>query len=398
MKKTNNLRVLLIEDNLINSRIVEAMLSRVEDQTFLIQCAESLVAALDLLARDIFDVALVDLSLPDSNGLETFLSVQRNAPLLPIIVLTGLADESVALNAVQHGAQDFLAKGTLNKETLLRALNYAIARSRNPSEMANQHVGKGKIIGVVGSSGGVGTTTLACHFALELGKSEAKALLIDLDVCSAASSFLMKATSQHTLMDAAHNLHRLDSSFWKGIVCSPTEGVDLLQAPGAVGLSDPLDVDRIRHVLRSVRSIYEWTVVDLGRLTASRLTLLGEIQDLFIITTPHVPALYETVRLLQRLVDSGISRDKLRLLLNRKSKEMVISEKDVEKALGYPLYGWFGDYSSEINGAQAEGRFIDEKLRLHSQVARVMRKLRGIEEISPSRFGFNLLRLARTTV
>jgi Flp pilus assembly CpaE family ATPase len=396
MKKHNHLRLLLIEDNIVNARIVEAMLSRVEDQTFQIQCADSLVAALDLLAHNIFDVALVDLTLPDSKGLDTFLTVQRNAPLLPIIVLTGLEDESVALNAVQQGAQDFLAKGALNKEALLRSLNYAMARRQSPSETANQAVSQGNIIGFVGSSGGVGTTTLACHSAVELGHSNKKVLLVDLDVSSAGSSFLMKVTSPHTLLDATLNLHRLDSSFWKGIVSSPRDGVDLLQAPGAVGANEQLDADRVRHVLRSARSFYDWIVVDLGRLTASTATVLAEIQDLFVVTTPQVHALHETVRLLQKLVDCGISRDKLRLLLNRSNKEMVISKNDIEKALGYTLYGWFGDYSAEINESHAQGLLLDEKLRLHTQVAQVMRKLRGIEEKPPSRLGFGLLRLART--
>src|SRR5580698_11180632 len=107
MKKSREVRVLLVEDNAVCARITEAMLARVDDQTFHIQCAETLLAALDLIAANTFDVALLDLSLPDSQGLQTFLTVQQHAPTLPIIVLSGLEDESVALTAVHQGAQDF---------------------------------------------------------------------------------------------------------------------------------------------------------------------------------------------------------------------------------------------------------------------------------------------------
>jgi pilus assembly protein CpaE len=397
MRENKHIRVLLVEDHPVSARLAEAMLSRVEDQTFHVQCAETLMAALDLLVRDVFDVALLDLTLPDSQGLETFRTIQRHAPALPIIVLTGLEDESVALSAVRQGAQDFLPKGSLNKEALVRALNYAIARSRNPSETASQIQDNSKIIGLLGSNGGVGTTTLACHCALELGQTGKKVLLLDLDAGSAGASFLMKVASPHTLLEAAENLHRLDANLWKGITCSPREGVDLLQAPGAVGMSDGVAADRVRHILRFARSLYGYIVVDLGRLTASKLAILEETRDLFVITTPHLPALYETGRMLQRLLDLGFSREKLRLLLNRKTKGMAISMDQVEKALGYPLYGSISDDSAEMSDAYADGRFLDEKLLMRKQIAQVMRKWRGIEEEAPARFSLGFLRPARTT-
>lgn len=389
------IRVLLVEDNAVSARFAEAMLSRVEDQIFHIQCAETLLAALDLLVSNIFDVALLDLNLPDSQGLETFRTIQRHAPVLPIIVLTSLEDESAALSAVQQGAQDFLAKGTLNKATLVRALNYAIARSQNPSEAASQVQDKAKIIGLLGSSGGVGTTTLACHCALELGQTGKKTLLLDLDVSSAGASFLMKVEAPHTVLDAAQNLHRLDVNLWKGIICSPREGVDLLQAPGALGFSDTVTADRVRHILRFARSLYGCIVVDLGRVMASKLAILEEAESLFVITTPTLSALYETRRLLQRLLDAGISREKLRLLLNRKTKGMSIETDQIEKALGYSLYGAIADDSAAMNDAYAEGRFLDEKLLVRQEIAQVMRKWRGIEETPPVRFGLGFRRLAR---
>jgi Flp pilus assembly CpaE family ATPase len=389
---TKQIRVLLVEDNAVSARFAKAMLTQVEDQSFHIQFAETLLAALDLLARDTFDAALLDLNLPDSHGLDTFRTIQRYAPALPIIVLTGLDDETVALSAVQQGAQDFLAKGTLNKENLVRALNYAIARSRKPSETAGQVEDKAEIIGLLGSNGGVGTTTLACHCALELAQTGKKVLLVDLDVSSAGASFLMKVNSPYTALGATQNLHRLDANLWKGITCSPRERVDLLQAPGAVGIGDALDAGRVRHILRFARSLYGWIVVDLGRLTASKLAILEETKDLFIVTTPHLPALYEARSLLQKVLDAGFSREKLRLLLNRQTKGMSISVDQVEKALSYSVYASIADDSAEMNYAYADRRFLDDKLLVRKQIAQVMRKFRGIEEEPPVRFGLGFLR------
>lgn len=85
-----------------------------------------------------FDLVLLDLTLPDSRGLETFLYLRRNAPELPIIVLSGLEDEELALRAVREGAQDYLFKGQIEPNLLARAIRYAIERKRLETELSHQ--------------------------------------------------------------------------------------------------------------------------------------------------------------------------------------------------------------------------------------------------------------------
>jgi len=257
-------KVLLIEDNPGDARLVQEMLVDAEG-TFRVQTAASLVAALDALAHEKFDVALVDLSLPDSNGLETLLTVQRHAPGLPMVALTGLKSESMALAAVKQGAQDYLVKGTLTTESLVRALQYAMMRRQNSSGPADAQ--SATVVGFLGAKGGVGTTTIACHGALELQRqTKKKVLLIDLDASSASASFLMDAHSEYTIADATMNLHRLDPSFWSNLVCSTSHGVDLLQSPGVKRSYEPLNGERVRHVLRFARALYGymWWISDVS--------------------------------------------------------------------------------------------------------------------------------------
>ena len=398
MNKNKLIRVLLVEDNTVNARFAEAMLSRVEDQAFQVQRSETLLATLSLLAHDAFDVALVDLNLPDSQGLETFRTIQRHAPSLPIIILTGMEDESAALGAVAAGAQDFLAKGSLNKDSLIRALNYAIVRSRRRPDAQMEKSAKGAVLGVLGSNGGVGTTTMACYCALELQQVGNEVLLLDLDVSSSGASLLMKSASEHTLLEACENLHRLDADLWKGIVCSPRAGVDLMQAPGAVGIGAELTAERVRHVVRFARSLYDWIVVDLGRITAPSLALLPEASDIFVVTTPHVPALYEAGKLVQRLLDIGLSRENVRLLLNRKCKTMPLGVGDIEKALGYSFVGCISDDAAGMSEAFADGRFTDANLLVRKQVGQLIRKWRGIEDKVAASSGPGFFRFAKTLV
>lgn len=89
---------------------------------------ERLASAIQCLKQEFFDIVLLDLSLPDSQGLETFVSLERIFPNLPIVLLTGLTDESLALEAVSKGAQDYLIKEQTTTAILIRSINYAIER------------------------------------------------------------------------------------------------------------------------------------------------------------------------------------------------------------------------------------------------------------------------------
>ncbi|HEY6167169.1 MAG TPA: SpoIIE family protein phosphatase [Verrucomicrobiae bacterium] len=129
-------RVLLIEDNPIDARLIEVMLTEANDSAFELARAERLADGLARLGNGDFQALLLDLSLPDSHGLETFTRARRHAPHLPIIVLSGLDDETVALHAVREGAQDYLVKGHVDGHLLTRAIRYAIERKQTADQLA----------------------------------------------------------------------------------------------------------------------------------------------------------------------------------------------------------------------------------------------------------------------
>ena len=124
------IHVLVIEDNPGDSRLIREMFLEAEDKNFRLEISEKLSVAAEKIDRQNFDVGLLDLSLPDSHGLETFGRIAAKAPRLPIIILTGLNDETVALDAVRGGAQDYLVKGSFDGYLLTRAIRYAIERKK----------------------------------------------------------------------------------------------------------------------------------------------------------------------------------------------------------------------------------------------------------------------------
>src|SRR4051812_22540556 len=130
------LKVLLIEDNPIDARLIQIMLAEAGFGAFTLERAERLSTGLARLAKGDIGLALVDLSLPDSHGLSTFKRVYAAAPNVPVIVMSGLDDQTVAVTAVHEGAQDYLVKGQVSGPLLVRAMRYAQERKRTSDQLA----------------------------------------------------------------------------------------------------------------------------------------------------------------------------------------------------------------------------------------------------------------------
>jgi PAS domain S-box-containing protein len=127
---TAAVRILLVEDSPSDAALLQESLRDSGYGRFEFTHVESLAEGLDCLRRHSFDVLLLDLSLPDSTGPDTFLRARNTAPQVPIVVLTGLEDETVGLEAVRHGIQDYLVKGQSSGRHIARSIRYAIERKQ----------------------------------------------------------------------------------------------------------------------------------------------------------------------------------------------------------------------------------------------------------------------------
>ncbi|MBA2115307.1 Glu/Leu/Phe/Val dehydrogenase dimerization domain-containing protein [Bremerella alba] len=121
--------VLVVEDNPLQAKLIEELLSETGDTKFTIYCVDCLEAGLNYLSQNRPDAILLDLTLPDSEGLQTFLRMHNAADNIPVVVLTGNDDLSLAAKAVEAGAQDYLVKGKIDGHRLARSLRLAVKRT-----------------------------------------------------------------------------------------------------------------------------------------------------------------------------------------------------------------------------------------------------------------------------
>ncbi len=128
--ESEKIEILLIEDNPGDARLIQEMLVEAGEAWFEVEYVDRLSGGLEHLKNGGVDVVLLDLGLPDGQGLDAFEKVQAQAPAVPVVVLTGFDDETLAVEAMRHGAQDYLVKGDVDSKVLYRAIRYAVERNR----------------------------------------------------------------------------------------------------------------------------------------------------------------------------------------------------------------------------------------------------------------------------
>jgi PAS domain S-box-containing protein len=133
------IKVLLIEDSPEDVLLVKEMFAEASTVRFELTHIDRLGKAFKFPDRESFDIILLDLSLPDVHGLDTVVQTQTALPAVPIVVMSGLGDEELAVKALHEGAQDYLVKGQVDSSLLIRSMRYAIERKQSEEALRKAH-------------------------------------------------------------------------------------------------------------------------------------------------------------------------------------------------------------------------------------------------------------------
>jgi pilus assembly protein CpaE len=331
------------------------------------------------LERGGVDVILLDLGLPDCSGMDTFTQTRARAPRTPIVILSSADSESLALQMIQEGAEDYLVKGTCDAESLARAVRRAVVRRKSQgSEVQHPSVAT-RVIAVVGAKGGNGTTTIASTLAAELHhQTSQKVLLADLDASGGLVSFLTGVDCQYSMREATSNLQRLDLNFWGSLVTEDPDGLNVISS---VNLDEEeLNSASLRKVLAFTRPLYSWLVLDLGRLNHKSISLLEPNNEVFVVTTTTIPALYAAKRALEALSRAAIDPDRIRLIVNQMGEKELVSREALNSMFGVPVYATVPSDATELNQACVQKRLPGMHSHFRKAISRLARKVTGLPE------------------
>ncbi len=372
MKNANLL--LALEDDHMRQDLMD-LLGRSESPSISEQDPGDWTSLLNRLEQERPEILVVELNAIRSDLSRALKAVNKAAPQTKIVALHPTDDSQLILAALRAGASEFVHRPF--QETLGPALERVLDQHRED----NRSETRGKVIGFLSAKGGCGATTLACHIAADLRRQTGKrVLLADLDLTSGMTGFLMKVASNYSILDAVSNLSRLDESLWKALVSEWKPGIDVIPSPEDFSYGNAPSRDEWRQVIRFMRSQHDWIVLDFGRsLNESVASLFGELDQLFLISVLEVSALHGLKAIAQKLRDRGEDLSKLELVLNRTPKMMDITQEELQKVLGRPLYAMLPNDYPSLYQSYSAGTLLPPNNRLAQQFSVLTTKLAKIE-------------------
>lgn len=339
------IKVLLIEDNPGDARLIWEMLNGATAAQFELAHVQRLDEGLRRVGEDGgFDVLLLDLGLPDSQGLDALARVQAQALEVPIIVLTGLGDEALAVKAVGEGAQDYLVKGQVDSNLLARSIQYAIERHRRLAEhlLEAQRVERGKILGFIGAKGGVGATTVAVNVALTLAKCEKTVIAVELRPWFGTLSLQLGQTPVVTLADLLElEPGRIDERELSARLVNHPTGLRVLFGPQKVDTCKEIKPEHAEAIIKGLAGMADYTIINLPcHPSAATQTALVHSDFVTLIVEPE-PACVASGQLTLELLRSwGVGRASVGVVVvNRSPLSLPMKLTEIGSHLACDIIG-----------------------------------------------------------
>jgi pilus assembly protein CpaE len=306
------------------------------------------------------DITVVDIRSDPASGMSAVERLRASQPGMAIFAIAGTAEPDLILQAMRAGANEFFpwqpGGATTASRSMEEALHGAVRRTAVRREAANASARPPCVTQVfLGAKGGAGTTTVAVNCGVELARqSKRPTVIVDLKTCLGEVALFLGVRPRFTVLDAIENLHRLDKDFLKELVSRHKSGVDIIAASEQFDRPNVQDVGAIEELLRILARTYDYVVIDAGNLiNACGVAALYAADTVYLGTNPDVPSIRNAQRLVERVRQLGAGSERVKVLLNRVSENLLITPKQIETALGYGIHHSFtSDYravSTAIN-------------------------------------------------
>ena len=262
----NHINILLIEDNPGDTRLIRELFAEARGIAPCLLCADRLSTGIQQIRDGGVDVVLLDLSLPDSQGFDTFSKLRAHSKGLPVILITGMEDEDLGMRAVREGAQDYMVKGAVTALSLARAVRFAVERQKTLEASSNARPGAepARVLGFMGAKGGVGTTTVALNTAAILAAQGKSVIAIELRPFSGSFS---SQTQQSPSRNLKHLLdlepEQITAAELKKCTVTLPFGVQAIYAPQKPDEFMEIRPGQAEAILRQAQQMADYVVVDL---------------------------------------------------------------------------------------------------------------------------------------
>ena len=290
----------------------------------------------DVVGQTHPDIGIVALDTDPDKGLKLVEQLAVNAPDCSVLVISGSTDGTLILRAMRAGAKEFLPK-PIRIEDLLAAL-HRISERRSGKGDAKK--ASSAVIAVAGSTGGVGTTSIAVNLGCALAQeSKNTVALVDLDLSLGDADVFLDTIPDYTLVDVAQNVTRLDFTLLKRSLTKHASGLFLLPRPVQLEDCKLITADDMQRVFGLLKATFTHLILDLSKsYSAIDLTAMETATQILLVTQLDLPCLRNVVRLMMAFNEHGL-KDKVKVIVNRAGLDNgQISLKKAQETMGREIF------------------------------------------------------------
>ena len=355
MTTGQKVRVLIVDD-IAETRDNVRKLLQFETDIEVVGAAKSGKEGIDLSKEFDPDVVLMDINMPDMDGISATEAILQNQPYVQVIIVSVQGDQNYMRRAMLAGARDFLTKPPMADE-LISAIRRAgeMAQSERNKRAQVQSVPmqsgmgssvgtgfsltRGKIVTVYSPKGGTGCTTLAVNLALALHNEDTRAALVDGNFQYGDVAVFINEQGKNTIVDLASRVDELDPDVVEGVMINhEPSGVHVLAAPARPEYAEKVNPDQFSKLLDYLRQMYAYIVIDTTpMLTDITLAAIDKSDVIVLITTQDIPSIKNARLFLDLLQTLGIERERIVFVMNRFDKRIAITPERVGDNLKQPI-------------------------------------------------------------
>jgi pilus assembly protein CpaE len=314
--------------------------------------------------------AIIALGANPDQAIKLIQRLNSESPSTALISAAHNASSDLLLQSLRAGAREFLQLPISAEElktVLDRVAEFCAGQVETPKK-------KGRMVAVFSSKGGCGTSFVATNLA---ASTHARTVLVDLNLQAGDLPLFLGLDPKYSFADMAENRTRLDDALIKSFVAPYSSNLSLLAAPREADSADEIEPEHVFEVLQRLRESYDYVVLD-PQHTFDSITLaaLDQSDEIVLVLTLDIPAIRSTQRALEIFDRLGYPRKKIRIVVNRWSKQIDIDLRQIEKFLGEPVIGFIpSDYQTAVTSINLGQPLVqsDPNSKIAQEIRRIAR-------------------------
>ena len=333
------------------------------------------------------DLLFIETGKDPDQDLKKIDSAKTSGSIKEIFLTSSRFESDFMIQALRLGVKEFFIQ-PIKKEEVAAALQKFRESQKIIVLESGTIIKKGKIINVIGSKGGIGTTTVAVNLAISLAESKNPPMvaLMDMNLLFGEIPIFLNLNSPFNWGEVAKNISRADATYLMSILTKHSSGIYVLPSPTGIDGINVVNADIIKQILDLMTQVFDFILIDGGQsLDETSLKILEMSDYVFVVSILSLPCLANVKKLLWTFGRLGFPRpEKIKILMNRYHKNSLISLKEAEESLKQKIYSLItNDYQTTMSAIN-QGKTlsaIDRGAEITKNFKELARKMMEIDRI-----------------